>query len=216
MLNRPGFDRSNVLLKSKDNCKMAPNLSKIAIIASVCKIVEKWPLLFAGMLVSRYDKALSLPLFLIISRNNSSKLHLKPKLSWLVLTKLKNTGPWSNFEAHTHVLLYTPLFQLALVRWTSLQTSYDRSRWHVMISTQTTSPSCHEDFPFPSIPCINDPTIFCREFTCDPFFLRNFQHTPGTYQAPNQQFMIRTPFLLGVRGDVWGMLHGHVGVLLDV
>ena len=34
-------------------------------------------------------------------------------------------------------------------------------------------------------------------------------------QTPNQQFMVRNSFHLGVKGDVWGMLQGYVGFPLD-
>lgn len=60
---------------------------------------------------------------------------------WL---SLKNNGTWNNLEVHTNVPLYTPMSQLALLKWTSLQKSYHS--WHVMISTQITSPSCHWRF----------------------------------------------------------------------
>ena len=63
---------------------------------------------------------------------------------WL---SLKHNGAWNNVEVRTNVPLYTPMSQLALVKWISLQKSYHR--WHVMISTQTTSPSCHENFSVP-------------------------------------------------------------------
>ena len=36
-------------------------------------------------------------------------------------------------------------------------------------------------------------------------------------QTPNQQFMFRNSFHLGVKGDVWGMLYpGYVGFPLDI
>ena len=34
-------------------------------------------------------------------------------------------------------------------------------------------------------------------------------------QTPNQQFMFRNSFHLGVKGDVWGMLQGYVGFPLE-
>ena len=45
---------------------------------------------------------------------------------------------------------------------------------------------------------------------------KNFPTDPWSIpQTPNQQFMVRNSFHLGVKGDVWGMLQGYVGVPLD-
>ena len=47
------------------------------------------------------------------------------------------------------------------------------------------------------------------------WYLRIFQHTPGTYPSPRTNSLWRNSFHLGVNGEAWGMLQGYVGVLLD-
>ena len=48
------------------------------------------------------------------------------------------------------------------------------------------------------------------------YLSKNFATYPWNIpQTPNQQFMFRNSFHLGVKGEAWGMLQGHVGVPLE-
>lgn len=130
----PPIKSNKLSLTSRDN-KMTPDQQDCYHSFSIW--VEKWPRLFGGMLVSQMTRICQrhfCHFILTAIQTSFISNHNYHDLCWL---SLKNNGTGT-------ILRYTPMSQLALLKWTSLQKSYHR--WHVMISTQTTSPLCHWRF----------------------------------------------------------------------